>query len=963
MASASPSPLLRSAIRALAEAPGATDRELLDRFARSRDELAFEALVRRYSSLVLGVGRRVLGKDDADDVFQATFLLLARKAGTVAWQDCVAGWLHRTALQLAYKARDSAQRRTRHERLAPARESASPLDQITARELLGVLDEELLGLPDRYRAPLVLCYLQGATRDDAARELGCPVATVKTRLERGRDRLHRALQRRGLTLTAALTAAAVLSGPAAAGAPARAVVRAACALAAGQPLAEVVSTRVTRLLDGGLRAMFLSKMRAALTLLAVCGVFSGVTVWVCGAGADKPGPKVTPSKPAAAPRAEGKVEEGKLNCAGRVLSPEGKPVGKAKVVFLRHGNDEGGGYAPVAAASAHTEANGNFRFVVPPAPEGNGPLHRWGRLLAVAPGYAPGWVKIDKPEDARGATVRLVKDDVPLEGRVVDLEGRPVAGATVRVMQLQAREGEDLGPWVKELAAKKSFDRTGYPNVRIDVEALGLDRAVRTDAQGRFRITGLGRERLAVLRFSGPTIEACDVYAMTRAGTTLGGIPRVVGGGLRAIGQDEVHPSSFTHVAAPSRPVTGTVTDKETGKPVAGAVVHAWMANSHVRAKLRIETTTDAKGRYRLVGLPRVAGRRVTVAPAVATGYLPAGKDTPGGPDLEAARLDFALARGVVIRGRVTDKATGQPVRAWVKYFTFADNPHLKASGAFRNAIATSPLTGPDGTFTLLGLPGRGFVTATVPRVGDYSTKRTHYLYGVGAEEVARLGNLTRAGVVPYFGNVEWTNTLAALDLAPGKREATCDLALDPGTTLKGRIVDPQGKPVTGARIDRMFGPSDVKAVVGPAGQFTLSCVDPKRTRTYFFRHEKRKLGAVAMLKGDKVEGVTVTLQPYGALTGRLVDADGAPLAGYQVHGRLDGNQLGFRLGWLGFFHATADKAGRFRAEFLAGVRVSGPVTTEKGRRTDRWLEKITLQPGKVHDLGDVKVGPAMRED
>jgi RNA polymerase sigma factor (sigma-70 family) len=952
--------------RVLAEAPGATDRELLDRFARARDELAFEALVRRHGPLVLAVGRRVLGNEaDADDVFQATFLLLAQKAGTVAWQGCVAGWLHRTARQLACKARDAAQRRARHERLAPAREGANPLDQITARELLGILDEELLGLPDRYRAPLVLCYLQGATRDEAARELGCPLATVKTRLERGRDRLHRALRRRGLTLSAALTAAGALSGPAEAGAPARAVVRAARALAAGQPLAEVVSTRVTRLLDGGLRAMFLSKMRVALALLAVCGVFSGVTVWVCGAGADRPEPKAAPGKliPAAAPRAEGKDDGGKLNCAGRVLSPEGKPVGKAKVVYLRHGNDEGGGYAPVAAAIARTEANGHFRFVVLPAPEGNGPVHRGGRLLAVAPGYAPGWVKIDKPEHARDATVRLVKDDLPLEGRVVDLEGRPVAGATVRVMQLQAGEGEDLGPWSKEMAAKKPFDRTGYPNVRIDVEAMGLDRPVRTDAQGRFRIPGLGRERLAVLRFSGPTIETRDVYAMTRPGPALtGGIPGGAGAPIRVFSREHVHPSSFTHAAEPTRPVAGTVTDKATGKPVAGALVRAMLPNGRVRARPWLETTTDASGRYRLVGLPRGSGRQVTVTPEVATGYLPAGKYTPRGPDLEPARLDFALSRGVVIRGRVTDKATGKPVRARVAYYTFADNPHLKTTGAFRGGHFEAPLTGPDGRFTLVGLPGRGFVTASVPRVGDYSAQRVHYLYGVGAEEVARLGNLN-GDTFPYIVSVEWTNTLAGLDLAPGKREATCDLALDPGTTLEGRIVDPQGKPVTGVRIERVGGPSDVKSVVGPTGRFTLSCVDPKRPRTYFFRHEKRKLGAVAMFKGDKVEAVTVTLQPYGALTGRFVDADGGPLAGYQVHGRLEGNQLGFKLGQLGFFHATADKAGRFRAEFLAGVRVGGYVTTDRGRRTDKWLEKITLQPGKVHDLGDVKVGPAMREE
>src|SRR5262245_3305135 len=191
--------LRRAALRQ--DGAGLSDGELLERFLAQRDEAAFEALLRRHGALVLGVCRRVLGNEaDAEDAFQATFLVLARKAGSLPCQDSVAGWLHRTAYHLACKARTAAARRARHESQAPARVPAGPLEQLSAQELLRILDEELLRLPERYRAPLVLCYPQGSTRDEAAGQLGCPVNTLKHRLECGRRKLHQAARRRGLTL-------------------------------------------------------------------------------------------------------------------------------------------------------------------------------------------------------------------------------------------------------------------------------------------------------------------------------------------------------------------------------------------------------------------------------------------------------------------------------------------------------------------------------------------------------------------------------------------------------------------------------------------------------------------------------------------------------------------------------------------------------------------------------------------
>lgn len=196
-----------------------TDDELLRRFAHTRDEAAFTALVQRHGDMVLGVCRRVLGRaEDAEDAFQATFLTLARRAGASGWRASLAGWLYATARQVSLNARRRNERRERRERRAEPSSCDGPLEQLTAKELLAALDEELARLPERYRSPLVLCCLEGLTRDEAAGRLAVPPATLKSQLERGRRLLSAALERRGLSLGAGLLALTVAS-PAAAASP------------------------------------------------------------------------------------------------------------------------------------------------------------------------------------------------------------------------------------------------------------------------------------------------------------------------------------------------------------------------------------------------------------------------------------------------------------------------------------------------------------------------------------------------------------------------------------------------------------------------------------------------------------------------------------------------------------------------------------------------------------------------
>jgi len=240
------------------------DRGLLERFVASRDEAAFEALVRRHGPMVYGVCRRVLRHpEDTEDAFQAAFLVLARQAAAVRKSDSLGSWLHGVAYRVAANLRrDLARRRSREAVVAEPPESVAAAE-VSWQDVRVALDEELARLPERFQAPLVLCYLEGKTRDEAARELGWSVGTLRGRLERGRELLRSRLTRRGLALSAALLGAA-LTPDASAALPAT-LIGAAVNVATG-----VAPAQVAVLAGGVLRTMFTAKVKTvALLLFAV----------------------------------------------------------------------------------------------------------------------------------------------------------------------------------------------------------------------------------------------------------------------------------------------------------------------------------------------------------------------------------------------------------------------------------------------------------------------------------------------------------------------------------------------------------------------------------------------------------------------------------------------------------------------------------------------------------------------
>src|SRR5262245_56059036 len=183
----------------------ASDAYLLERFVLARDGDAFSELVRRHGPMVLGVCRRVLrNREDAQDAFQVTFLVLARKAASVGQPELLANWLYGVAYRTAVRVRDRAARRKFHERQSAAMPNLADPSPADTREVLDVLDEELEHLPEMYRTLIVLCYLEGKTHQEAARQLALPVGSVSWRMNRAKELLHRRLTRRGLALSAAV---------------------------------------------------------------------------------------------------------------------------------------------------------------------------------------------------------------------------------------------------------------------------------------------------------------------------------------------------------------------------------------------------------------------------------------------------------------------------------------------------------------------------------------------------------------------------------------------------------------------------------------------------------------------------------------------------------------------------------------------------------------------------------------
>jgi RNA polymerase sigma factor (sigma-70 family) len=903
-----------------------TDRQLLERFAAERGEAEFSVLVQRHGPMVLGLCRRLLGHEqDAEDAFQAAFLILARKAGSIRQTD-VGGFLYRVAYHLAVRARAHRANRTQRESQVGAARLAGPtsanaLADVTWREVRQVVDEELQRLPDALRTAVVLCYLEGRTHEEAARQLGWSKGTLRRRLSRGRELLRDRLLARGLAPAAALTATLFAEGDA--------IAAVSATLARGAVGTAMNSTPVTpavaALAEAGLKIVGVSKVKLATAILLAMSFLTGAGLWASrtpdtqSVASTPPAAKQTPDRP----RAEKPSTEKNpaMEVSGRVLDPDGKPLAGAKLYWystvMRQDSSPGARDPKVTSA-----ADGRFRFPIARSEIDNlEPDTPWNQLtvVAVALGYGPGWVEFS-PSGAAGLTVRLVKDDVPINARILDLEGRPIAGVTVRATAIDDAQSGNL-----------------------DLDVLpALQKEVTTDAQGRFRLTGMGRDRDVQVSLRGPTIAAKErtIYVRTRIAEP---VHEPLNPQSPDLGKISYYGATSDIVAAPTKPIIGTIRDKDTGKPLAGVTIQSeCMAGSGTLLQDFLHTTSDAEGLYRLVGMPKGKGNKIVAVVPEGQPYFRSEKGAADTLGLDPVRVDFALKRGVWIRGRVTDKVTGKPVRARVRYGTFLDNPHWRGVPGY-DGSATA-VTGKDGSFAVLGLPGRGLLAV--------KAEEDRYLPSVGADKVPAADkgrtNFEWIQSHPLFVTAEY-HAFAPVNPTEDGKDAACDIALDPGRSVEGTILGPDDKPLSGVRMmDLKLMWTNPRPL--PSAHFRATALDPHNPRWLYFHHREKQLGAAVLVRGDEKKPLTVRLQPCGIVTGRILDKKGQGYPEWTIYGRSQNQYMNVTTGWWWELDVSCrtDKQGRFRIGLIPGVAYNITVGGQNHR--------LTLKPGEIKDLGEVRI-------
>jgi len=552
-------------------------------------------------------------------------------------------------------------------------------------------------------------------------------------------------------------------------------------------------------------------------------------------------------------------EVDRYNLRGRVLDPNGKPVSGAKLYVCGSWSV---GSGPVSCPGrgqvrAITGPDGAFRFAVDRVE-----MDRSDWVVAALGDYGPDWVSLTRLDLAGMLPdLRLAKDDVAIEGRVLDLESQPLEGISVRVLRILKAPGEDLTAYVRCWSAVRPYRNFGVLREPGPIgyesgvmSSLNVAQSVKTGADGRFRLTGCGRERVAVLALEGAGLERRVIDVATRSQ-----FPKELA--ALACG------AKADFLLAPGKAITGTVRQSGSGKPASGVEVTCASGQSLEPAR----STTDAQGQYRLEGVPK-SKQYIVVAQGGPYIRMSQTIEDPAGS--ESVRTDFVVERGLQVCGRLIDKATGRPVAGYVEYQACTNNSHLKEYPSYLRLPPEDierVRIDRDGLFRVAALPGPGTIMAR-----SWENRFTNgYSWPVHCTQVP--------------GSVSYTEGVHSLvEINPAENSADtlrCTIALDPGQTLAGKVVGPDGKPVPGTLawgVTPAYGTFDLDLgmpALAADGSFTARGLDPQKPRYLFFWHKEKGLARAVLVHGDEPGPLTVRLEPLGAVSGQLVDEDGKPLA------------------------------------------------------------------------------------
>jgi len=956
------------------ESVDASDGELLQSFSARQEESAFVALLKRHGSMVYRVCRRVGNSEhDAEDAFQATFLLLARKAGSIRKQESVASWLHGVAYRLALEAKVHGSRRRSCEKRAVEMRKTSADSAIAGRELQMELDDALGQVPEKYRAPLLLCYLEGKTHEQAARQLGCPLGTLRSRIARGRSRLRDVLERRGLSFSATALATALLASDASAAVVSNNILHAtaqAALIYAGSGIVPTfVSTRTAALLEKGLRAMFLAKLKVATAVLFVLGVFGlGVGAVVprmlahpftptseshpqpaldlnSFQGATVPARKAEPS-PATLASAD-EVTQHKAIIHGRVLDNHGKPRADARLLLLGEDN------RPVVLGTS--AADGQFSVEMSRDRKNH-------YLVAYYAGLGLDAVECSGSQPPAEVTLRL-PEEVPITGRVVNTEGKPIAGVSISAaaIAVPAKDSLDeyLSAWLIELR-----DTLNKPMKGIEGPLNAITGIVTTDKEGKFVLHGAGAERLVNLILSGGGIARSTPYVVTRPGFDPKPYNAVLlkkeNENLRLNRFLGLYPPSFTFVAEPAKTIGGVVKETGSGRPIAGCRLLVGTGYGDA-----VVAVSDSNGKYRMDGLSKNArGYTISVGPPKDLGYLQRTVSVSDTTGYTPIKTDIQLTKGVVVVGQVVDRQTGKGVVAGIRFSPLPGNPFFGSNVRFDNYRPDGlvQLTGKDGRFRLITIPGKALILVQVPGGEKFDGNNLcPYRRAVPDPDHKELFHYDEDDdswtISTADGDEELRieNAVKVLDIKEDG-ETNVDLFVDRGTTGRIQVQDDKGKPLAGAWVAGLTDSWPITYRL-PEATATIYALKPEKPRTVAVYHPARNLGCVVTIRGDEKEPVVARLAPAARVTGRLLEADGNPLTRAEVS--IDGqreifNEL-YRLARPSGSTVVTDEQGRFT---MSGVVPGMPIRLQirKGESNFGGKPKIgqrQLKPGENLTLGD----------
>ncbi len=850
---------------------GLTDRQLLERYttrgSEASSEAAFAALVGRYGPMVLGVCRQLLGDvQHAEDAFQAVFVVLAQKSRSIRDPDLLGNWLYGVAIRTARCARQQIVRRRRREESGTMRgpgpgsgglpePTAPPADRPALdREQAEAIHGEIDRLPRAFRLPVVLCYFEGLSLDEAARRLRCPAGTLRSRLSRARDKLRINLARRGIALPALAVGAFLVPRSASASIPpllCNSTTRAAIQFAARHTAAGgALSAPVTALAQEVLTTMLIHKLKlVAMSLFLVAAVATGAG-WLAHSLANKADPVMEPSarvarvspqgagqtKPATQPEPAAKD---RMIVAGRVLDPDGKPVKGAFVDLVTRPRSVWVGASDdmdehTLVSQGQSDSEGRFQL--------DSPRTASTRVfdvfaVAAAPGFGLGWAKLN-PDAARPvADIRLAPEQV-VRVRLVDVTGAPAGGVEVIVSAIGRMN--DKGEF--EGIALSTSSPQGVPV---------WPRPVKTDAEGRITLPGIGKGApvsLSVrdLRYARQGVQIDPAKAASAKEITV------------ALEQSQI--------------IEGRVLAADTGQPIPNAVVsaQAFVKNEYAHGFVTAKFRADQEGRFKM---NPILGESYTLG-AFPTGgepYLIQQDEFKWTKGAVKATHDIKVRRGVLIRGKVTESGADRPLPASSIMFIPVRGGFDLLSG-WQAMVASQD----DGSFQVAVPAGKGHLLMFGP-TGDY------VLGEIGSNKLFSDqpgGTRYRAhAIIPY-------------EVKAGDPPHEVSAVLRPGVTIKGRAVGPNGETVTDGFIlttllIEPFNPfwrGDYQVPIRD-GRFELHGLAPDRSTRIHVLDPDHEWGASVEISGKEAGGdLTVRLQPCGQAKGRFVGPDGKPVAKHRPH-------------------------------------------------------------------------------